>query len=81
MEQADQHHRQAADDLHKATAELASVQALISAAKTRLQELNIAESETEAGLEQKIKLKKELARTYRDAIEQTAEELKNLQII
>ena len=81
MEQADQHHRQAADDLHKATAELASVQALISAAKTRLQELNIAENETEAGLEQKIKLKKELARTYRDAIEQTAEELKNLQII
>ena len=81
MEQADQHHRQAADDLHKATAELASVQALISAAKTRLQELNIAENETEAGLEQKIKLEKELARTYRDAIEQTAEELKNLQII
>lgn len=64
MEQADQHHRQAADDLHKATAELASVQALISAAKTRLQELNIVENETEAGLEQKIKLKKELARTY-----------------
>ena len=81
MEQADQNHRQAADDLHRANNELASIQALIIAGKNRIQELKISESETETGLEQQIKLKKELAQTYRDAITQTAEELKTLLII
>ena len=80
MEQADQRHRQAADDLHKADAELAAIQASIIAGQGWLQELNISENETEAGLEQQIRQKKEQAQAIRDAIERCAEELKTLQI-
>ena len=80
MEQADRNHRRAANELHEANTELASIQALMIAGKTRLQELRISENETEAGLKKQIKEKKELAQTYRDAMEHTAEELKALQI-
>ena len=81
MEAAEQSHRQAADALHEAEKERASLQAAVDADRAQLLEMNIAEGETERHLEQRIGDLKARAKQYRDAIEKSGKAYIDLTIL
>ena len=80
MEAADLRHRQAADELREADSLLSALRASVDAGRNRLAELGIREDETKDSLDKQIQEKQEQARQYREAIFQTGEALKSLQI-
>ena len=80
MEAADQRHRQAAEELHRADTALSALGAAVEAGRQRLAALGIGENETKESLEKQVREKQERARQYREAMRQADEALKALQI-
>ena len=80
LEDADKRHRQAADALRRAESDAAALGAAVAAGRSRLQELEIGEQETEAGLEQRIQRQKIRIQRIREAIEQSTEALQRLRL-
>jgi DNA repair protein SbcC/Rad50 len=80
MEDAEQHQRQAEQDLHEADKQRTSTQSAINTAAARIRELNIAEDETPKHLEQRAVEKEKQAKEYRRAIEDSRQACTDLQI-
>ena len=80
LEQADRKHREAAQALNEAGTALSALQAAADAGKKRLQELNIGENETAAGLRKQAEALLLQAKQYRSEMEKSAQALQQLQI-
>ncbi|MBR0464722.1 MAG: SMC family ATPase [Clostridia bacterium] len=80
MEAADQLHRRAAEDLHRANIALSAVRAAVEAGKKRLNELGVGEAETQQSLQKQIQEKQDQARQYREAVVRADKALNALKI-
>lgn len=80
LEQAELRHRQAAESLHSADAELTVIKTSMDHCQTRLKEAGIREDETEADLANRIRTLQQSAKQYRDSIETARKALTHLKI-
>ncbi|MBE5801829.1 MAG: SMC family ATPase [Clostridiales bacterium] len=80
MERTEQLHREAAENLQKASEGLAAIKSAVGVGEIRLRELKIGGEETESGLRLRIEEIKRKAKRYREAIQQCRENQKKLQI-